>query len=106
MLGEKCRIPGSSVARRWGGAPEIDLSGVGGSLFVTALNKSLGEGCRVTQSDDALVIRFDVEEWPRSMAEGKQALRIFTSEAAPDATADQHATTACGSPRNWTCRSR
>src|SRR5688572_22961340 len=41
---------------------EVDLSGLGGALWVTALNESLGDGCRVRVTDDAVVLRIDTEK--------------------------------------------
>jgi len=68
---------------------EISLRGIGGSLFVEAMNRSLGDGCRMNVSADALVLHVDPDKLPASMDTAERALRIFTATAAPEATAAQ-----------------
>ncbi|MGB7158462.1 MAG: hypothetical protein WBD40_10385, partial [Tepidisphaeraceae bacterium] len=68
---------------------EIDLTGLRGSLFIAAWNKSLGEGCNVAIDNDALVVRIDTEKLPDEVDEAKLAARVFTEVAAPKASADQ-----------------
>ncbi len=68
---------------------EIDLTGLRGSLFVSAWNASLGDGCRITIDDDALKLRIDTEKLPRSVDQSKRAARTFTEVVTPQATADQ-----------------
>jgi pimeloyl-ACP methyl ester carboxylesterase len=70
---------------------EIDLSGLGGALWVTALNESLGDGCRVRVTDDAVVLRIDTEKLPDGMRDAKKAARVFAAAVAPEATARQRA---------------
>jgi pimeloyl-ACP methyl ester carboxylesterase len=70
---------------------ELDLSGLRGSLIVTALNESLGEGCRVSVADDALVLHIDTEKLPDDIRTAKRAARVFTAVAAPEATRRQQA---------------
>ncbi len=68
---------------------DVNLTGLRGSLFVAALNRSLGDGCRVTLGDDALVLHLDTEKLPGDMTSAKRAARVFTEEIAPEATAAQ-----------------
>ncbi len=68
---------------------EIDLSSLRGSLFIRALNRSLGEGCRLSVEPDALVLQFDPDKLPKNSTQARKALRTFTAVAAPDATGDQ-----------------
>ncbi len=67
----------------------VDVSGVGGSMLVAALNESLGDGCRLGVSDDALVLRFDTDKLPRDCDRLKRAVRVFAAAAAPRATLRQ-----------------
>src|SRR5688500_7117343 len=41
------------------GSGDVDMRGESGSRFLEALNRSLGDGCRVSVSDDSLVLRLD-----------------------------------------------
>jgi pimeloyl-ACP methyl ester carboxylesterase len=68
----------------------LDFSGVQGSLFVQALNAALKDGARISVTDDAFVVRFDVDKLPDDLKEAKSAARTFTSVAAPEATANQN----------------
>lgn len=70
-------------------AVEMDLSGLRGALLVKAWNKALGDGCRVSIDDDALVVHIDTEKLPDDVDESKLAARMFTEVAAPGATAAQ-----------------
>jgi pimeloyl-ACP methyl ester carboxylesterase len=70
---------------------EINMSGLRASVFVAALNESLGDGCRISVSDDALVLHLDADKLPESCRDAKKAARIFTAVVAPDATARQRA---------------
>ncbi len=79
---------------------EIDFRGLNGSLFVTALNESLGDGCRISATDDVVVLHIDTEKLPKSVRTAKQAARIFTAVAAPDATARQRAYYGLWGPKN------
>jgi pimeloyl-ACP methyl ester carboxylesterase len=65
------------------------VDGVTGSLFVAALNESMGSGCRVFVDGDALVVRVDPAKLPRDCDALKKATRVFTTVAAPGATAAQ-----------------
>lgn len=67
----------------------IDLRGLRGNLFIRALNRSLGDGCRISIEPDQLVVRIDPDQLPHDLAGAKRAVRIFTAVAAPSATADQ-----------------
>lgn len=73
------------------GLGSIDVRGLRGSTFVAAMNQSLGDGCRVSISDDALVVRVDPSRLPRDCDAMSKALRVFTAVAAPEATARQTA---------------
>ena len=68
-------------------AGSLDVRGLGGSLFVAALNASLGDGCHVDLKPDALVVRFDADKLPKDLDAGRVAVRTFTATAAPQATA-------------------
>ncbi len=68
-------------------AGEINLNGWRGSLFVEAVNASLGDGCSITLSDDALLLHIDPEKLPRTLDENKHALRTFVEKETPAATA-------------------
>ena len=70
-------------------AGEIDVRSFAGSLFVDAMNRSLGEGCRLSIAPDALVLHVDPDKLPQSVDEAKHAARVFTATAAPEATAAQ-----------------
>lgn len=70
---------------------EIDLRGLGSSRWVEAVNESLGGGCRVSVSDDALVLNIDTEKFPDDIRSAERAVRVFTAVAAPEATARQRA---------------
>lgn len=72
-----------------GGDRSIDVRGLGGSLFIKALDRSLGAGCDITVDSEALVLRFDPEKLPGNAEGVRRAIRIFTSVAAPDATGAQ-----------------
>jgi pimeloyl-ACP methyl ester carboxylesterase len=79
---------------------ELELGGLGGSLFVTALNQSLGEGCRVSVSGDAVVLRIDTAKLPDDLRDAKRAARVFTSAVAPEATAKQRSYYGLWTPRH------
>ncbi len=81
------RLPAPVAARLPGGT--VDLRGFGSSLFVAALDRALGDGCRVEVTPDALVVHVDGEKLPQGVDGVKQATRTFTAVAAPDATAAQ-----------------
>jgi pimeloyl-ACP methyl ester carboxylesterase len=88
MLAHELHVPGA----QWTGtvkAGEVDVSGLGGCVFVRALNASLKDGCSVSVTRDALVLHFDADRLPQEMTGVKKAMRVFTAEAAPGATADQ-----------------
>ncbi len=67
----------------------IDLSGVRGMLWIKAFNAALGDGCRIEAASDALVLSADPQKLPRSLGSVKEAIRLFTAAAAPEATAAQ-----------------
>src|SRR5687768_1894188 len=52
---------------------DIDLSGLRGSRFVEGLNEALGDGCHVSITGDALVLRVDTEKLPDDMRSAKRA---------------------------------
>ncbi|HLL91200.1 MAG TPA: alpha/beta fold hydrolase [Tepidisphaeraceae bacterium] len=68
----------------------LDVRGMAGTLAVRSLNHALGEGCQIKVDGDAAIVRVDPEKLPRSVDEGKAAVRDFTAHAAPDATAAQN----------------
>jgi pimeloyl-ACP methyl ester carboxylesterase len=70
---------------------DIDLTGLNGSNFVAAVNESLGEGCHVSLSGDALVVQVDADKLPADVRSAKRCARIFTAVASPEATARQRA---------------
>lgn len=70
---------------------EVDLNGLRGVLLVQAWNATLGEGCRVSVDDDALVVHIDTEKLPGDVDEAKLAARVFTEVATPGATGAQRA---------------
>lgn len=67
----------------------IDLTGIDGSLFLAALNASLGDGCRLFVAGESLVIRVDPENLPQDCEALKKATRLFTAIAAPGAARAQ-----------------
>jgi pimeloyl-ACP methyl ester carboxylesterase len=66
---------------------DLDLNGLKGSTFVSAINGSLGEGLRVTLSPDVLVLLVDPDKLPRNCDAARRAVRVFTAIEAPQATA-------------------
>jgi pimeloyl-ACP methyl ester carboxylesterase len=68
----------------------IDLNGLRGATFVRALDAALGDGCNIDVTPEALVLHFDPQKLPHSLDDAKQATRVFTATAAPEATARQH----------------
>jgi pimeloyl-ACP methyl ester carboxylesterase len=73
------------------GVGRVSLEGVRGSVVVAALNQALGEGCRVSVADGALVLSVDPEKLPGDCAAMSKAVRVFTAVTAPAATAAQAA---------------
>lgn len=71
----------------------VDLSGLKGSLWIKAIDASLGKACQLKATPDALKLSIDLQKLPRSLRSVKQAIRLFTATAAPQATAEQQ--------RNW-----
>jgi pimeloyl-ACP methyl ester carboxylesterase len=67
----------------------ISLRGLGGSLWVQAMNAAIGQGCSLSVTDDELVLSIETADLPDTMPEAKTALRTFTAVAAPEATAAQ-----------------
>src|SRR2546430_1429770 len=49
----------------------IDFRGLRGSLMVAAMNESLGDGCRLTVEDDALVLHVDPAKLPHDVDQSK-----------------------------------
>jgi pimeloyl-ACP methyl ester carboxylesterase len=86
MLCRELNLPECSF-----GCGDINVNGLQGSRFVQAMNQSLGDGCRVSVSDESLVLHFDADKLPADMRSAKKAARVFTTIAAPDATARQMA---------------
>ncbi len=81
------RLPGAFARHLPKGG--IDLRSFGGSLFITALDQALGDGCRVQVTPDALVLHVDADKLPGDVDGVKKATRTFTAVAAPEATAAQ-----------------
>jgi pimeloyl-ACP methyl ester carboxylesterase len=73
------------------GLGTIDVKHLRSADSVAALNESLGDGCRVTVDDDALVLHIDTAKLPRNCAAMSKAVRVFTAIARPAATAAQAA---------------
>jgi triacylglycerol esterase/lipase EstA (alpha/beta hydrolase family) len=69
--------------------------------FIDGLNHALGDGCRVSLRDHALVIHLDREKLPASCDAAKLAVRVFTSYAAPGSTAAQAQNYGLRLPRNF-----
>ena len=70
-------------------AGSINFRGLGSSLVIHAMNRALGDGCRVTVSDDMLVLHVDGHELPHDWTQTRKAVRSFTGDAAPVATEAQ-----------------
>lgn len=85
FLMEKLHLPNVELLDK----AAIDVSGLRGSLFILAINESLGDGCRISVTQESLVLHFDAEKLPQDFDAAKKAARIFTAVAAPKATADQ-----------------
>jgi pimeloyl-ACP methyl ester carboxylesterase len=64
----------------------IDLQGPKGTVFVSAVNESLGGGVQVTLTPDALVLRVDPKRLPKDVSSVRRALRALTAVEAPQAT--------------------
>jgi pimeloyl-ACP methyl ester carboxylesterase len=73
------------------GLGSVDFKRLRNSDCVAALNESLGDGCRVSVADDALVLHVDYEKLPRDCRAMSKAMRVFAAVAAPEATAAQRA---------------
>ena len=73
------------------GLGTVDVKRLRSADGVAALNESLGEGCRVTVNDDALVLHIDTAKLPRNCATMSKAVRVFTAISRPAATAAQAA---------------
>lgn len=74
-------------AWRLGG--EINLHSPRGAAFVVAVNSTLGAGCELKVNGDAAVLRVDPDKLPKSCEAFKRALRVYTAEMSPEATAAQ-----------------
>ena len=74
-------LPKSVAARLPAGS--VDVRSWRGSLFVAALNTSLGQGCHVTVDRDAVVVRIDPDKLPHDWDDTRLAVRTFTATAAP-----------------------
>lgn len=70
-------------------AGTINVRGIGGSLCIAALNKSLGDGFSLHVSDHALLIRFDPDKLPRNWRATRSVIRTFVAEDHPAETAAQ-----------------
>ena len=70
-------------------AGSINFRGIGSSLVVHAMNRALGDGCRLTVSDDQLVLHVDDQKLPHDWTQTRKAVRTFTGNAAPAATESQ-----------------
>ena len=68
---------------------EVDVRGLTGSLFVTAINASLEDGCQLTVQDDVLILHIDSEHLPKSIDQDRRAIRKFFAADFPEATARQ-----------------
>src|SRR4051794_6910745 len=58
---------------------EINVAGFRGSLFVEGVNQALGEGCRISISDDAVVLHIDTDKLPGDVRDAKRVARVFTA---------------------------
>jgi pimeloyl-ACP methyl ester carboxylesterase len=79
---------------------EINVGGYRGSLLVSAVNQSLGDGCRISISDNAVVLHIDTQKLPNDVRDAKHVARVFTSLVAPEATAKQRAYYGLWTPDN------
>lgn len=68
---------------------EINLNGLSGSLFIAAMNRSLGDGCRLETRGNELVLHVDPDKLPNNITSAEHAMRVFTATAAPRATVAQ-----------------
>ena len=73
------------------GLGTIDVNRLRRSDCVAAINQSLGDGCRVSVADDALILHVDLGKLPRDCDAMSKALRVFAAVACPEATAAQMA---------------
>lgn len=67
----------------------VNLTGLQGSYWIDAVNKSLGDGIHLDLSGDRLQVCIDPAKFPLGCDAAKQATRIFTAIAAAEATAAQ-----------------
>ena len=68
---------------------DIRVSELSGSILIRSLNAALGDGCRLTVDNDALVLHVDASKLPVHQVEAEHAIRVFTAQIAPEATARQ-----------------
>src|SRR5204863_9742516 len=69
----------------------LKLNSLSNSRLLGALDKSLDGGCCIRMAGNRLMFRLDRAKLPRSLKAAEKDARIFTGEAAPDATARQFA---------------
>jgi pimeloyl-ACP methyl ester carboxylesterase len=81
---DRCHLRGMTLD-----AGSVDLSSLRGATFIKALDAALGEGARISVEPDALVLHVDPDRLPHDLRDAKKAVRVFTAEAAPQATAAQ-----------------
>lgn len=67
----------------------IPLRGLGGSIVVEAMNHSLGDGCRLSVSDDILILHVDGHKLPHNWTTARHAIRTFTTDSDPQAAEAQ-----------------
>ena len=72
-----------------GGRTQINLNGLRGSLFIHAIDASLGDACRLDVNGDELILHVDPDKLPSSCDDVKQAVREFVATDNPEATALQ-----------------
>ncbi len=65
----------------------VDLNGMKGPQFVSAVNGTLGDALRVSVTADALILHVDSDKLPRDGNTGRRAVRLFTAIEAPQSTA-------------------
>lgn len=67
----------------------IPMRGLGSSLLIRAMNHSLGNGCRLTVTANALILHFNGSDLPHNWRSTRKAIRTFTGDATPVATETQ-----------------
>ncbi len=81
---QECHLPTTRLP-----SGEINFNALRSSILISAMNRSLGDGCRLELRSDELLLHIDPDKLPKDVDTAKLAIRIFTATAAPEATAAQ-----------------